>query len=150
MPYPRSATPPSVIKKRKHAAQELEDFEADLRSRAPDMALLLSKIYTLTEKMVDKLSSQDQFTSKDINALTALTRALPTLQTAEQNHKASIKGKTAEDMSIEELRAIAVTLVKGEFPYSESSGLVAPTLNAHTENESLGAFPTPEGADGDE
>lgn len=93
-----SATPPVIRRKRESAA-----FQEKVAQEAPDFASLMVKMYTLTNKMADGLMHQEEYSAKDINALTALVKALPTLQEAERTHVAKLDGKAPEDMSTAEL-----------------------------------------------
>lgn len=134
--YSAPALTPTIIRKRTNT---VEAFEAKVEAKAPDFAELLTNIYSLTAKMVTHLQQQDEYSSKDINALTALTKALPTLQEAEKNHKTKLAEKEVEDLSAAELMELAKVIVSADnpnSPFSTESRLLQPPPNNIPENES--------------
>jgi hypothetical protein len=117
-----SAVPPAI--RRKRTSTDTQAFDHKLATEAPDFATLMVKLYGVTNKMADALSAQDEYSSKDINALTALVKALPTLQEAERNHRAKLDDKAPEDMSTEDLWKALQGLEDvedSEFPLLESA-----------------------------
>lgn len=133
--YNRAALTPTIIRKR---INTVEAFEAKVEAKAPDFAELLTNIYSLTAKMVTHLQQQDEYSSKDINALTALTKALPTLQEAEKNHKTKLADKEVEDLSAAELMQLAKVIISGQTldsPTGLDSGLLGPPPYNIPENE---------------
>ena len=89
--------------RRKAVLQQTADFDARLERDGPDFATLMASMYQLASKMVVTLNNKEEYSSRDITSLTALTKALPVLQAAEKAHKAKIKDKAVEDLSTEEL-----------------------------------------------
>lgn len=140
-PYATHALPGSTIRKRKRAAQELEDFDAKLDARAPDFASLLSEIYTIVSDTVSTLKAKrGALKTSEMNALATLAKTLPLLQAAEKNHKTKIKHKELAEMSEGELRQLARGLLAGQVveavsPLGDRDGVVVPTLNSEAEIE---------------
>lgn len=120
-----SSKPPSkkvavqIIKKDQHnqmvsAEQQRRDFERELEGQLPSFAGLLSKLYKAADNLVGELENPDLPAKDKVAILGQLSKTIPLLQQAEQNHTTKLKEKDLAQMTSAELRELVVGYLEAE------------------------------------
>lgn len=118
---PKAATTVAlqIIKKDKHgqmmsAEQQRRAFEQELEGKLPSFAGLLGKLYRAADNLVGELENPDLPAKDKVAILGQLSKTIPLLQQAEQNHTTKLKEKDLSQMTSAELRELVAGYLEAE------------------------------------